>query len=431
MIYHFVGQGYKKNAQNAIELEPGDLAGDLEFLFRAAKKVEAIREDLGKVGPVISTQVTEAMLGRRKRLNTEHAELEAAPARKMLSIQRDMDNRLKRLHEQLNETKRELHLDPESIESVVRTGLALAGQQPLIETTLPGLWPDSNGKRTRCPVFQIPILNGSWRSAAVGLEHPHTHKIRPIVFDHTLISGRDDVVLVHLNHRLVQSCLQRIRAEIWSSVGHHRLHRITARLIPNKYSDVPLVIAHGRLVVLGGDNQRLHEEIIFAGGELREGRFARIPQVSRIEEVLYGATNQMPSEQMLEKLKLLWPNHEENLRRSLEARMKDRTETLQSRLDERANSDVTTMRTVLSELLTSIRTQLADVQPQLELFSTPEKEQFERDRGALNRRAAELPNEMDREEQLIRARYAHPSARLFPVSVTYLVPEALEKMGGQ
>ena len=44
---------------------PGDLEGDLEFLMRAALKVDAIREDLGKVGPVIADQVEEAMLGRR------------------------------------------------------------------------------------------------------------------------------------------------------------------------------------------------------------------------------------------------------------------------------------------------------------------------------------------------------------------------------
>ena len=38
----------------------------------------------------------------------------------------------------------------------------------------------------------------------------------------------------------------------------------------------PVVIAHGRIVVLGGDNHRLHEEIITAGGALIEGRFSRL-----------------------------------------------------------------------------------------------------------------------------------------------------------
>lgn len=109
--------------------------------------------------------------------------------------------------------------------------------------------------------------------------------------------------------------------------------------------------------------------------------------------------------------------------------MKDRTETLQNRLDERATREIGAMRAVLGELQTSIRSQLHEVTPQLELFSTPEKEQFERDRSALERRLDELPEEMKLEEKIILARYAEPNPRLFPVSVTYLIPEVLARQG--
>ena len=40
--------------------------------------------------------------------------------------------------------------------------------------------------------------------------------MRPITFDHQVAKGRDDVVLVHLNHRLVQMCLRLMRAEVWA-----------------------------------------------------------------------------------------------------------------------------------------------------------------------------------------------------------------------
>ena len=85
------------------------------------------------------------------------------------------------------------------------------------------------------------------------------------------------------------------------------------------------------------------------------------------------------------------------------------------------------MRAILGELRASIRAQLNETNPQLELFSIPEKEQFERDRGALEHRLAELPGEMEREAEHIQARYASPSPRLFPVAVTYLVPERLAR----
>jgi len=426
-IYHFVGKGYQQNARNATEREPGDLEGDLEFLLRAVKKVENIREDLGKVGPVISSQVTEAMLGKRRTLNTDQAERDAAPIRRLLRIERDLREQLKRLHEQLLETRRELKLDADSIQAVVEVGLALAEQPSLVETKVDGIWPDPTGRRKRCPVFRLPPLAGSWSHAAEGLAHPHTHEVRPIVFDHALANGRDGVVLVHLNHRLVQMCLQLLRAEIWTVAGASKLHRITARIVPDAATEFPVAVAHGRLVVLGGDNQRLHEEVIFAGGELREGRFTRITQVGRLEQLLNAATAQPPGEDVRARLKALWPEHRPNLLRALEARMRDRTETLQNRLGERARSEINVMRAILGELQASIRAQLNETNPQLELFAIPEREQFERDRGALERRLAELPEEMEREAEHIQARYARPSPRLFPVAVTYLVPERLAR----
>lgn len=425
LIHHFVGTGFVKGSQNAAEREPGDLEGDLEFLLRAVRKVETIREDLGKVGPVISSQVTEAMLGRRRQLNTEQAEKDAAPARRLLRIERDLRGHLKKLHDQLAETKRELHLDADSIQSVVFAGLALAGQPSLREVTLEGMWPDPTGVRTRCPVFALPALTGSWQLAAHGLEHPHTHEIRPIVFDHALTAGSDDVVLAHLNHRLVQMCLQLLRAEVWAVSNRRKLHRITARIIPDNITEAPVAVVHGRLVVLGGDNQRLHEELIFAGGELREGRFTRIQQVVRLEQLLAAGSDQSVSASMQDRLRSLWPEHRGNLLRALEARSDDRTKTLQSRLDERAGREIAAMDAVLGDLRERIATQLNEIDPQLELFSMPEKEQFERDRGALQRRLAELPDEMVAEAELVRARYSKPTARLFPVSVTYLVPARL------
>lgn len=142
---------------------------------------------------------------------------------------------------------------------------------------------------------------------------------------------------------------------------------------------------------------------------------------------MHSATSNEVSDAVKDRLRSLWPNHKDNLLRALEARMRDRTETLQSRLDERANREVSNMQAVLDELQASIRAQLHEQPSQIELFSTPEKEQFERDRSALERRLSELPQEMEHEESIIRARYANPSPRLFPVSVTYLVPERLAR----
>ena len=138
----------------------------------------------------------------------------------------------------------------------------------------------------------------------------------------------------------------------------------------------------------------MHEELIFAGGELREGRFTRIQQVGRLEQLLAAGSDQAVSTSMQERLRGLWPEHRANLLRALEARSDDRTKTLQNRLDERAGKEIAAMHSVLEDLGERIAAQLREIDPQLELFSIPEKEQFERDRGSLQRRLAELPEEV-------------------------------------
>lgn len=96
-VYHFVGKDYRETATAGIK--PGDLEGDIEFLMRAALKVNAIREDLGKVGPVIAAQVEEAMLGRRVTLDTTLAERESEPLRQMLKFERSVRDRIEQLKE--------------------------------------------------------------------------------------------------------------------------------------------------------------------------------------------------------------------------------------------------------------------------------------------------------------------------------------------
>src|SRR5258708_5591266 len=119
LIYHFVGKGYSHRNRDERAVAPSELDADLEFLMRAATKVEQIREDLGKVGPVIAAQVEEAMLGHRKQLSTQQAENEANAVRKMLKFERDLLKQIEKQYDQLKETKNELGLFPENIQAVV------------------------------------------------------------------------------------------------------------------------------------------------------------------------------------------------------------------------------------------------------------------------------------------------------------------------
>ncbi|MFO0003667.1 MAG: hypothetical protein ACK559_21310, partial [bacterium] len=102
--------------------------------------------------------------------DTEKAEKEAEPIRKMLKFERDLQKQVQALMEQYRDTRRELRLSPENICQVVKVGLALAGQPELIPTKT----------EDNKPCFLLPPLRGSWAVCAEGLEHPHTKEIRPI-----------------------------------------------------------------------------------------------------------------------------------------------------------------------------------------------------------------------------------------------------------
>ncbi|MBD2261230.1 DISARM system SNF2-like helicase DrmD [Pseudanabaena sp. FACHB-2040] len=415
MIYHFVGKNYA--TQDALGARPGDLEGDLEFLMRAALKVNTIREDLGKVGPVIAAQVEEAMLGRRTTLDTRQAEQESEPIRRLLKFERKVRDQIERLKEQLQETRTNLRLTPGNIETVVRVGLEVARQPPLQPVKgHPGF-------------YHLPPMGGSWSACGVGLAHPHTGEVRPLVFDPDLAHGRDDVVLIHLNHRLVQMCLRLLRAEVWSSSVNRSLHRVTARLVPSSTLESPAVVAYGRLVILGGDQQRLHEEVITAGGLLREGRFSRFKSLLVMRQALDSALPEPVPDGVRQHLAELWESYEEPLMQSLEARQSERSASLERSLQERCEKEVADITAIMNELKQSILAELtASEQPQqLSIFSDVEREQFDRNRNSLQARLDQIPYEIEQETALIRSRFANPTARLFPLAVTFLVPKRLIK----
>jgi superfamily II DNA or RNA helicase len=426
LVYHFVSSKFRSRmlaAGDLDELNVGELDDDLEFLMRAVRKVETIREDLGKVGPVIAEQVEDAMLGRRRRLDTRSAEEKAAPLRSLLKFERKLREQIERLHEQLQESRRELSLTPENVQAVVETALELAGQPPLQRMMLH----DPNGEKESIEVFYLPQLRGSWAACTEGLEHPFTHRMRPIVFDHEKAGGRDDVVLAHLNHRLVTMSLRLLRAEIWSPDAQRKLHRVTARMVSRLELDTPAVIAHARLLLLGGDSQRLHEELIVAGGYLREGRLVRM-NVGQAQRALAAARPDPAASAVQRRLKELWPSHRDPLMQALEARMKERTSSLQHFLEERAQKEMQDITAILSELRDHILAELR--QPEIEQlqlagFSTTEREQFERNMSALVERVERIESEIEQERAAIRKRFADPQPRLFPVAITYLIPEHL------
>ena len=241
------------------------------------------------------------------------------------------------------------------------------------------------------------------------------------------MDGHDDVVFAHLNHRLVAMCLRLLRGEVWSRAARRPIHRVTARIAPSSELEHPVVIGLGRIVVLGGDQRRLHEQVIAAGGRLEGGRFSRL-NVGEVEQALAAAGTQPPSEAARRRFQEHWPAVRDSLTRSLETRMSDVATSLAKQLEARATQEADAIEKVLAELARAIRAELDAATPkQLELWTDSERDQRARDHDDLRRRLEEIPEEIKRERLLIANRYAKFTPRLFPLAVQFIVPERLAR----
>jgi superfamily II DNA or RNA helicase len=397
------------------------LGGHKDDIIRALRKLEAMREDMGSVNPVIAPQMAGLIEGTRREFDTREAEVRSAKVKRYVRAERQLKERIDKLHERLLETQRDFHLTPERIYAAVKTGLALEKR--------PALKPVESRGAPSGTVFEMPALTGSWARCMEGLRHPHTGKLRPITFDHQVAKGRDDVVLVHLNHRLVQMCLRLMRAEVWAQSDIKKLHRVDVRSLPNADLDDLAVAVVSRLVITGGRHHRLHEELTIAGGYIKDSSFSREARVTQVNAWLDKATPVQAGERLFEGLKRRFEKHQDAILQALEGRSRDRLRNLENTLETRKQQEIGNISSVLEELERTIQQELLKVvEPeQLALkfpdYTDEERTQVRRDTEALKARLARIPNEKGQEIEAISQRFDGYAVRTFPVAVIFLVPE--------
>lgn len=391
--------------------------GHKDDIIRALVKLEAMREDMGSVNPVIAPQMSGLIEGTRRELDTREAEARAAKTKRYIRAERQLKERIEKLHERLLETQNDFHLTPARILAAVEAGLALDKRPPLKPIEL--------RSAPAGTVFEMPALAGSWARCMEGLRHPHTGKQRPVTFDHEVAKGREDVVLIHLNHRLVQMCLRLMRAEIWAQSDVKKLHRVSVRSLPDSELDEIAVAVVSRLVVTGGRHHRLHEELTVAGGYLKDASFGRESRVTQVNAWLEKARPIVAADRLFEGLSRRFERHKDAVIQAVEARSRERLRNLESTLEGRKQHEIGYITTVLEELERAIEDELRkEKEPQqLALFSEDERTQVRRDNEALRLRLARIPDEKVREVEVIEARFDGYEVRTFPVAVIFLIPE--------
>jgi len=414
-VAHFAGSGWH-------QAQPGSYAGDLEYLSRVAQKVAIERRDLGSVNPVLAQAVEARMLGRP--VLVDPLTVAPKPSTSLLRAERDLRDQIRRLRDQLDESVRQLHVAPGNVRRVVDAALAMAGQPPLAD--LPG--PEQG-------LIAPPNLRAGWEHTVTGLADPLNGEPRPLTFDQAISDDRDDVVLAHLEYPLVAQATRLLRSAIWG--GRATLHRVAAlRFSPPAEAgiDGPLIAVFARLVVVGADGGRLHEEVMLAARVVpTTGRSRRIeleqPRYRELRDSVEGALEPdaclLAPESARLGLVRQWTELEPLLAGDVAVRAKERLDSLQRTLNRRREGETRRVETVFTQLRATLQAALegpAALQLTLDDFDEPERHQFERDRQAWDGRLKGLDEEKARELVAIQARYAAVRELVFPFAVALCVP---------
>jgi superfamily II DNA or RNA helicase len=415
LVYHFAGSDWQTASKESLQ-------GDLQFLTIIARKIAIAREDLGSVNPVISDAVERKMLGRPARHFDVDRTLAKAKADPALKVERQLREETERLAATLDDSRRELHCAPADIERVVRTGLALGRQPDLIPE-----------KRDGSTVFHVGTLTGSWARTVVDLSDPDFGQ-RPISFDPDYAAKRADVVLAHLNHPLVAMATRLLRAEVWGG-DKSSLARVASIRVTDPSLQHEVLAAYSRLVLLGADGKRLHEELVPAGGALRDGSFNRlgVGDLAKSLDAALGpdAHPVAASDDSRIALMAAWPRVRSNLNAAIDARAKERQESLERALLRRQKEEETRTIALLDTFkvaLTSAISSQSD--PQQLTFAglePDERQQLTADRTAWQERLDRLPKEREEELARIAERYSRVDFFTFPAAVVHLVPAGADR----
>ena len=292
-------------------------------------------------------------------------------------------------------------------------------------------------KESGTRVHHVGTLTGSWARTVSDLKDADYGQ-RALSFDSAVAASRDDIVLAHLNHPLVAMATRLLRAEVWGAGrdgGQSTLARVASIRVDDPALTDEVLAAYSRLVLVGADGKRLHEELFAAGGLLRGTSFNRlgVGDLAKILDAALGpnATPQAAGSRSQAAIAGAWPKVNSNLTLAIDARAKERQESLRRALDKRREEEESRTSRLLDAFAQALRTAIAaESGPQQLSFADlepDERQQLTADRGAWQERLDALPDERADERAAIEARYGDVRVLTFPAAVVHLIPSRSDR----
>jgi hypothetical protein len=343
------------------------------ILAALVRKTKTIREELGSLAQVIDGRLDALMKGgiRRGQIDALEQDIEAADLEKdkretveeELEANRERQVELRkqvdRLRTMLADSQKAIGLTEDQFRSAVSCALEILGADPLK--------PGPNGKSgPQSLVFpaldQRAGADQSWAETMDSLRAPRprdqkfwewrrSSPIRPVVLEDPGVVT-EDVVQLHLEHRVVQRLLSRFMAQ---GFVHHDLSRAC---MAQSSDSIPRVLLLGRLALYGPGAARLHEELIPVtarwidpmvrkGALSPYGREAETRTVSLLDAALLEKRARPVPEVVIDQLKQATPRDVSELLPILEARAAEYAKDAIARLAKRADAEAEAMREIL------------------------------------------------------------------------------------
>lgn len=255
--------------------------------------------------------------------------------------------------------------------------------------------------------------------------------LRPIIFEAPKAMD-DDIVQLHLSHRVVQRLLGRF---ITQGFVHHDLSRAC---LAQTSDAIPRVILLGRLSLYGPRAMRLHEEILTVTSRWIEGDSRRNPltpyakeaeakTLELLEDALSPSAKWEISEVITNRLQKTISRDIEELLPHLEKRGQDAKNDAEISLADRGRIESEAIRKILEDQKRRVENELGRSEETQLSFEFAEFDDAERQQLLSNRKYWQrwLENvEIDLKQEPVRVRefYKVSSYRIEPIGLAYLWP---------
>ena len=396
------------------------------------RKTETIRRELGSLSPVLERRIEDLLAeGLKPSLATTLEMLDAgASGRK--AIEEELESvrkrkvqlveELKSLDDCLQDSKDYVGLNSPDFINAISTALELNNCPPL----------QGGPDRWRFPEIQ----GRAWFGAMDALRAPKpkdqdfyqwraSSPIRPIVFQSPTHID-EGVVHLHLEHRVVQRLLGRLRAQGF-------VHNDLARACVGQTDDaIRRVVLLGRISLYGPGASRLHDEIIAVAARwidpiARKGPLTPYAEdtekltLAALEKSFESARGRRVDEAVERKLQSAAPQDVTELLPHLTARATTVTASAKEVLGNRGRLEAEAMRRIIEDQRKRILAKKDE--PQMLLpFDKMELLQLEEERKDWDKRLKAIGREVDEEPARILKSYEVQAHRVEPIGVVYLWP---------